>query len=90
MEPDKSSNPNEANALRDYRIGKLEETQKEVIVRVGGLELWKAKVEDIIKGKSGNQPTTFDNPSGKDWVKIVIMALTIIGSLVALLTQVLK
>lgn len=87
---DDNSKHSNSNQLHEYRINRLEEYQKEIAVRVGGLELWKAKVEDIIKGKVSDPANAAVDATGKDWVKIVILALTIISGLVALLTQAIK
>jgi hypothetical protein len=82
-------NIKEKDELTEYRILQLEKDRDAHATRITGLELWKAKVEDTIKEKITPGGNITDSANSKDWIKIVIMALTIISALVALLTKVL-
>ncbi len=71
-----------------YRVGVLEGDAKQLTVRMSGIELWKAKVEDNLSEKA-RLPSEVSTGLNKDLVKIVILGLTVVSGLIAFLTQVL-
>lgn len=85
MENKNNHNPNE---LRDWRIKQTEDGLIALAARVTGIELWKSKIEDNIQKRNENNGVNGQKATDKDWIKIIIMALTIISSLVLLVTKV--
>lgn len=71
---------NSINVIR-YRVRALEKSQTEVLIRVTGLELWKSKVEDLIKIRGGDPPVKEN--SKYNWAAIIIAALTALGLIAA-------
>lgn len=63
----------------DKDIGEIQQAHKEALIRVSGLELWKAKVEDLIRVQPGGDAAITRDNSKYNWAAIIISALTAIG-----------